>query len=133
MSRPTARQGDPVTGTDMHIVLVPSPGGPVPTPLPHPFAGQLTEDLSRDVLVDGRPVATTGSVARNQPPHLPTPPGTAFQVPPANRGTVQSGSATVLVNGRPLARQGDTVATCNDPVDLPVGTIAGGSPTVVAG
>ena len=133
MSRPAARQGDPVTGVDTHIVLVPSPGGPVPTPLPHPFAGKLTDGLSSNVLIDGRPAATSGSVARNQPPHLPTPPGTAFQVPPANRGTVQTGSATVLVNGRALARQGDTVVTCNDPADLPAGMIAAGSPRVVAG
>lgn len=133
MSRPAARHGDPVSGVDTHIVLVPSPGGPVPTPLPHPFAGQLTDGLSPDVLVDGLSAATTGSIARNQPPHLPTPPGTAFQLPPANRGTVQSGSATVLVNGKPMARHGDTVATCNDPVDLPAATITGGSPTVVAG
>jgi len=131
MSQPAARQHDPVTAVDTHIVMVPSPGGPVPTPLPHPFAGQLVENLSGDVLVNGLPAATVGSVARAIPPHIPTPPGTAFQIPPRNRGTVQAGSGTVLVNGKAAARQGDTVTTCNDPVDLPVGAVTGGSPTVL--
>lgn len=133
MGLPAARQQDPVTAVDTHIVLVPSTGGPVPTPLPHPFSGQLIESLSADVMIDGLPAATVGSVARAMPPHLPTPPGTGFQMPPRNRGMVQSGSGTVLIDGKPAARQSDTVLTCNDPVDLPVGTITGGSPTVWIG
>lgn len=134
MGQPAARQTDPVTGVDTHIVMVPAPpGAPTPTPLPHPFAGQLTEALSTDVLIDGLPAATVGSVAHNLPPHLPTPPGTAFQKPPSNRGTVTTGSATVLINGNGAARVGDTVQTCNDPVDSPVGTITAGSATVMIG
>lgn len=134
MGQPAARQTDPVTGVDTHIVLVPAPPAPpVPTPLPHPFAGQLLDALSGDVLVDGLPAATVGSVAHNLPPHLPTPPGTAFQMPPSNRGTVTLGSTTVLINGKGAARMGDTVRTCNDPVDAPVGTISAGSATVMIG
>lgn len=133
MSQPAAGQGHPVVATDTHIVLVPSSGGPVPTPLPHPFAGQLLEGLSTDVLVGGRPAATVGSVAHNLPPHVPTPPGTSFQRPPTNRGTVRVGSATVLVNGKGAARQGDPVVTCNDPAEAPVGTITVGDPSVVIG
>lgn len=133
MGQPAARQSDTVAGVDVHIVLVPSPGGPVPTPLPHPFAGRLVEQLSADVLIDGLPAATVGGVARNLPPHLPTPPGTAFQMPPRNQGTVQMGSLTVLVNGKGLGRLGDPLMTCNDPADLPAGTITTGSVTVVVG
>jgi uncharacterized Zn-binding protein involved in type VI secretion len=133
MGLPAARQGDPVTGVDIHIVMVPSPGGPVPTPLPHPFSGQLLDGLASDVLINGLPAAVMGSVARNLPPHLPTPPGTAFQVPPRNQGTVQMGSTTVLIGGKGAARQGDPVMTCNDPADLPAGTITGASPTVMIG
>jgi uncharacterized Zn-binding protein involved in type VI secretion len=70
MPQPAARQNDPVTGTDTHILMVPSPGGPVPTPTP-------------------------------------------------------------LVNGKPLARVGDQVATCHDPADLPTGTITAGSADVL--
>jgi uncharacterized Zn-binding protein involved in type VI secretion len=71
----------------------------------------------------GKPAATLGSTADNQPSHIPTPPGTGFQKPPANRGTVQAGSPTVRINGKPAARNGDRALTCNDPVDLPVGTV----------
>jgi uncharacterized Zn-binding protein involved in type VI secretion len=46
-----------------------------------------------------------------------------FQSPPANRGRVQVGSATVRINGRPAARNGDPALTCNDPSDLPAGTV----------
>ena len=30
MGQPAAKQGDQITAVDMHIVMVPSPGGPVP-------------------------------------------------------------------------------------------------------
>ena len=132
MSQPAARQNDPVMGTDTHILMVPSPGGPVPTPTPLPFSGQLMTGLSADVLINGLPAAVQGSVAQNMPPHIAPPPAT-FSKPPTNQGTVMAGSATVLVNGKPLARLGDQVATCNDPADLPVATIAAGSPDVLAG
>lgn len=134
MGPPAARQGDPVTGVDIHLVLVPAPPGPpVPTPLPHPFSGTLTSGLSSDVFIDALPAAVLGSVATNSPPHLPTPPGTSFVIPPRNQGTVQIGSVTVLINGKPAARAGDPVLTCNDPVDAPAGSIVSGSPTVLIG
>ena len=38
MGQPAAKQGDQVMATDTHIVMIPSPGGPVPTPLPHPLS-----------------------------------------------------------------------------------------------
>jgi uncharacterized Zn-binding protein involved in type VI secretion len=132
MPQPAARQGDPVTGTDLHIVLVPSPGGPVPTPTPLPFAGKLMSGLSTDVFINGLPAATVNSVAQNLPPHLP-PPGTSFSKPPANLGTVILGSVTVLVNGKGVARVGDQVKTCNDPVDAPTSAITAGSANVLVG
>jgi len=132
MPQPAARQNDPVTGSDVHILLVPSPGGPVPTPTPLPFTGQLMTSLSTDVLINGLPAAVQGSVAQNMPPHMAPPPAT-FSKPPTNQGTVVTGSPTVLVNGKPLARLGDPVLTCNDPVDAPVGTISAGSPDVLVG
>jgi uncharacterized Zn-binding protein involved in type VI secretion len=132
MPQPAARQNDPVTGTDTHILLVPSPGGPVPTPTPLPFTGQLMTGLSTDVLIDGLPAAIQGSVAQNMPPHIAPPPAT-FSKPPTNQGRVVTGSPTVLVNGKPLARLGDPVLTCNDPADLPAGAISAGSPDVLVG
>ncbi len=132
MRQPAARRNDPVIATDTHILMVPSPGGPVPTPTPLPFTGQLVDGLSTDVMINGLPAAVQGSVARNMPPHV-APPPTTFGKPPTNQGRVLVGSQTVLVNDKPLARVGDQVMTCNDPVDAPVGTITAGSPDVLVG
>ena len=123
MGQPAAKQGDRIVATDTHIVMVPSPGGLVPTPLPHPFVGIIAGGLSSDVKIAGKPAATVDSTADAAPAHIPTPPGTAFQNPPANKATIQVGSPTVKVNGKSAARNGDTAATCNDPTDLPVGTV----------
>jgi uncharacterized Zn-binding protein involved in type VI secretion len=123
MGLPAAKQGDRVAANDVHVVMVPSPSGPTATPLPHPFAGVLNGGLSADVRICGRPAATVGSTAVNTPPHLPSPPGTSFQRPPANKATIQQGSRTVRINGKPAARAGDKALTCNDPVELPAGTV----------
>jgi len=122
MGQPAAKRGDRVVAVDTHVVMVPGTP-PAPTPLPHPFSGVLSDGLSADVKISGLPAATVGSVANNTPPHVPTTPGTAFQRPPANKGTVQQGSATVMINGKPAARAGDKALTCNDPVDVPAGTV----------
>lgn len=121
MGQPAAKQGDRVLATDTHVVMIPSPGGPVPTPLPHPFVGMLDGSLSSDVLIEGKPAATVGSTATNTPAHVPQ--GGPFQSPPSNRGTVRIGSATVRINGLAAARNGDPADTCNDPADVPVGTV----------
>ena len=123
MGMPAAKQGDQIVATDIHIVMVPSPGGPVPTPLPHPFVGIVDNGLSSDVKIMGLPAATVDSTATNTPGHIPTPPGTSFQKPPANRATIKIGSPTVRINGKMVARHGDMALTCNDPSDLPVGTV----------
>lgn len=116
MGKFAAKQGDQIVAVDMHIVMVPSPSGTVPTPLPHPFSGMLDGNLSQNVKIEGRPAATVGSTASNQPPHIPTPPGTSFQIPPQNQATILMGSGTVMINGKPAARMGDQVQTCADPV-----------------
>nr|QNO53401.1 hypothetical protein JNHLJEBA_00011 [Methanosarcinales archaeon ANME-1 ERB6] len=121
MGQPGAKQGDKVVATDTHIILVPSPSGPVPTPLPHPFSGIINGNLSPNVKIMGLPAATVGSTAQNLPPHIPQ--GGPFQKPPSNRATIQIGSPTVKINSKPAARNGDTAITCNDPVDLPGGKV----------
>jgi uncharacterized Zn-binding protein involved in type VI secretion len=123
MGMPAAKQGDQVVGIDTHIVMVPAAPSPTPTPLPHPFAGLLDGGLSQNVRIMGKAAATVGSTASNQPPHIPTPPGTAFQKGPANKATIKIGSATVKINGKAAARAGDPADTCNDPTDLPVGKV----------
>ena len=121
MGQPAAKKGDHIIGTDTHIVMIPSPGGPVPTPLPHPFTGQIDDALSSDVNIDGQPAAVVGSKASNMPSHIPQ--GGPFQTPPKDKAEIQMGSSSVFINGKAAARNGDTALTCNDPADAPVGTV----------
>lgn len=107
---------------DVHVVLVPTPVGPVPTPTPHPFNGVISNNLSNDVFIEEKPAATVDSVAINTPPHIPIG-GPSFQKPPSNQGKVIVGSTGVFINGKPAARSGDTAITCNDPVDAPLGKV----------
>jgi len=133
MGKMAAKQGDQIVAVDMHIVMVPSPSGAVPTPLPHPFSGMLDGNLSQDVKIEGRPAATVGSTASNQPPHIPTPPGTTFQIPPTNQGTIMMGSGTVMINGKPAARMGDQVQTCADPMPNTSGQLIAAGTVMIGG
>lgn len=131
MGVPAAKMGDTVTGVDIHIIMIPSPGGPVPTPLPHPFSGKITGGCSTDVLIGGQPAAVIGSTATNAPPHIPQ--GGPFQKPPTNDGTVTGpGSPTVLINNKPAAKTGDQVMTCNDPAPAPTSAIVAVGTVLVA-
>lgn len=95
----------PVVGIDIHWVFVPSPAGPIPTPLPHPFTGIIKDWLGAaigaaisgalsavlgsgfqgPVLINNIPAANTGTDGTNTPvmPHFPTPPGTSWAPVPA--------------------------------------------------
>lgn len=133
MGQPAARQTDQVTGSDTHLVLVPSPTGTVPTLITgFPFSGQIGSKTWSDVKIVGRPAATVDSVAQNVPPHVP-PPGTSFARSPSNRGTVSSGSSSVKIHGKAAARLGDPVRTCNDPTDKDAATITSGASSVRIG
>jgi uncharacterized Zn-binding protein involved in type VI secretion len=121
MAQPAAKLGDQVVGTDVHIVMVPSAGGPVPTPRSMPFTGRIMSGCSADVLIEGKPAAIHGSVAINQPPHVPA--GGTFAHPPDNRGTLIAVDPMVLVNNKPLARAGDKALTCNDPAPAPTAAV----------
>jgi uncharacterized Zn-binding protein involved in type VI secretion len=129
MSPPAAKQGDQVNAIDMHLI---QPPGPTPPLLvPHPFTGIITGGLSSNVMIQGMPAATIGSTATNTPPHIPL--GGTFVIPPSNQGTIMRGSATVVINSKPAARSGDTATTCNDPVDLPVGTVVAVATVLIGG
>ena len=119
MGMSAAKKGDQVVATDMHLIQPPLPAPPVLTP--HPFTGIIDGGLSSNVNIMGMPAATLNSTATNTPPHVPI--GGTFVKPPANKGTIQTGSGTVFINGKPAARNGDTAMTCNDPNDLPVGKV----------
>ncbi|KCZ70548.1 hypothetical protein ANME2D_02568 [Candidatus Methanoperedens nitroreducens] len=131
MGQPAAKQGDQVMATDTHIIMIPSPSGAVPTPLPHPFVGILDGDLSSDVNIMGMPAATVDSTASNLPPHIPQ--GGPFQNPPSNKATVKLGSTTVKINGKMAARNGDMAMTCNDPSDLPAGKVIAVGTVLIGG
>jgi uncharacterized Zn-binding protein involved in type VI secretion len=124
MKQPAAKQGDKIMAIDTHIIVIPGVG---PTPMPHPFNGIITGNLSTNVKIMGMPAATQGSTAINVPIHVPAGAG-PFQNPPSNKGEISAGSLTVRINGKPAARNGDRALTCNDspaglPVNLPVGTV----------
>ncbi len=131
MGSPAAKEGDKVVGIDTHIVMIPSPVGPVPTPTPMPFNGILCGELASTVFVDNASVAVEGSVAQNMPPHIPA--GGPFQRPPKNQAKVCEASSTVIVDGKGVARQGDYARTCNDPEDAPNGAVIAASTVFVGG
>jgi uncharacterized Zn-binding protein involved in type VI secretion len=129
MGQPAAKQGDTIVAIDIHLIQPPATSPPVP--VPHPFNGLIDGGLSTNVKIEGRPAATLGSTATNTPPHVPI--GGTFVNLPRNQGRIIRGSATVLINGQPAARAGDTALTCNDPADLPVGTVVAVSTVLIGG
>ena len=129
MGQPAARQGDRITAIDTHMIQPPGPTSPVP--VPHPFSGIIDGGTSADVTIGGAAAATKDSTATNTPPHLPI--GGSFVNPPSNKGTIATGSMTVTINGKPAARAGDTAKTCNDPTDLPVGTVVAAGTVTIGG
>jgi uncharacterized Zn-binding protein involved in type VI secretion len=133
MGLPAATKDSQVVGVDIHIVMVPTPAGQVPVPLPHPFVGKITGGTASTVKLGGKPAATKDSTAENSPKHIAMPPGVSFQKSPANKGTVMLASSTVKAAGKGIARVGDMVKTCNDPADAPVSVIVGPAGTVMVG
>jgi len=129
-SEPVAKRGDRVVGVDTHIVLVPSPTGPVPTPMPMAFDGELVADPCATVFVDGEALALEASTAQNRPGHVPA--GGTFQQPPSNLATVARGSESVFADNRAVARSKDPARCCNDVPDDETGHVIADS-TVFAG
>lgn len=131
MGQPAAKQADQIMATDIHIIMIPAGTATVPTPLPHPFTGIINGSLSSDVNIMGMPAATVDSTATNTPSHIPQ--GGPFQSPPSNKATIKLGSTTVKINGKMAARNGDMAMTCNDPSDLPSGTVMAVGTVLIGG
>jgi uncharacterized Zn-binding protein involved in type VI secretion len=131
MGQAAAKQGDRILATDTHIILVPAGSGTIPTPLPHSYTGVINGNVSSNVKIMGMLAATAGSTATNLPPHVPQ--GGPFQKTPSNKGTIKMGSATVKINGKMAARNGDMAMTCNDPADLPVGKVVAAGTVMIGG
>ena len=120
MPHPAAKASDKIVATDTHLVQG------VPTPMP--FSGTIDGNLSANVLIEHKWAAMVDSSATNTPSHTPPP-----DKVPSNSGTIIVGSSTVLINWRAAARDGDTAKTCNDPADLPVGSVVASSTVLVGG
>ena len=128
---PIARKNDSIVGLDTHVVMVPSPSGQVPTPMPFNFSGSINGGLATSVKADDLPVAVVGSTADNSPPHIPT--GGSFQKSPKDKATVVDGSGTVFADDKKVARKGDAADSCDDLGASKNAHVTGGSGTVVAG
>lgn len=135
MGKPGAKKMDQivsVTPGDVHIIMIPSPGGPVPTPIPHPCTSIIKDKVAEKVKVMGQPGAVKGSISQHTPPHIPMGPG-PFQKPPANKGEIVTASSNVFYEGKEAAMLGDTGKMCADPSDAPVGKVIGTAATVLVG
>jgi uncharacterized Zn-binding protein involved in type VI secretion len=114
MGKPAAVLTDQVMGMCLHTYqsTTPSPGGPVPTPVPMnlPFVGKIVGPGAPTVLICGKPASVFGDNVVNTAIHPPVGgasiPGPA--VPPAtNKATIAlQCSTTVLIGGKPATVMG---------------------------
>jgi RHS repeat-associated protein len=113
-----AKHLDPLVGLDTHIILIPTPAGPVPTPLPHPYVGILFDPfdyapfVGASTYINGLPRGVAGTNGKAMPPHIPM--GGPFAKPPTNESEIFMGSATVLTDGDPQSFLGLPVLSCQD-------------------
>jgi RHS repeat-associated protein len=118
MGQPAAKHLDPVVGVDTHIILIPTPGGPVPTPIPHPYVGMLFDPMDyvpkigSTINVNGLPRAIAGTAGTALPPHVPM--GGPFAKPPSNESEMFMGSSTVIAEGEPMSYAALPVLSCQD-------------------
>ena len=131
---------DPVLGLDIHLVMMPTPAGPVPTPIPLPFVGMVFDPVGVAlgsaigmalgagpglVLVNNLPATNAGTAVTNllTLPHLPAP-GVAFAAgKPGNDAELFFGSLNVSLGGSLGVRLGDIALSCSDPVRLPTSVV----------
>ena len=121
MGTPAAVAGDQITGICVGHQTISPVGNPIPAP-PMPFAAPLTTGLSTSVLIGGKPAAVVGSGGLAVPPHVGLHASDPFMAPPMQRGTVVSGSPTVLVEGKPLATMSSSCTMCMGPATSLVAT-----------
>jgi hypothetical protein len=115
---PAAKHFDPVLGVDIHIILIPTPVGPVPTPLPHPFVGIIMDPfdyapiIGATVMVNNIPRAQAGTAGIAVPPHIPM--GGPFAKPPGNECEMFMGSTIVEVDGDAFSYLALPAISCHD-------------------
>ena len=111
-----ATQDDKVMGFDTHIMVIPSGPSTTTAPLPHPFIGKITDEISDNVKIKDKGVATKGSKAKHDDSmHMQLPGTIQFQNSPKCEGEVTGGTGSkVKVNGKEVAVIGSQITTCND-------------------
>jgi uncharacterized Zn-binding protein involved in type VI secretion len=132
LGKPAAVVTDSVMGQCMHTYqsMSPSPGGPVPTPVPMnlPFVGKIIGPGAATVLICGKPASLLGDNVVNTAIHPPVGgasiPGPAIP-PTTNKATiVLQCSMTVLICNKPAVVMGSqTTPEC--------GLAPGGGPAKV--
>jgi uncharacterized Zn-binding protein involved in type VI secretion len=118
--------GDQITGACPVHQLIGPLGVPVPTP-GLPFAAPLLMGCSTTTTINGKPIVLVGANGMNTPPHVGLHATDPFMVPTLQMGTVVASTATVLVEGRPIAVTG---ASCTMCAGAP-GMLAGSSDVMV--
>lgn len=122
---------DPVLGVDIHILLVPTPAGPVPTPLPLPFTGIVLDPAGAainaalggsTVLAGGMPATHCGTAVVNLPPHIPAP-GPPQTGKFDNDAKLLFGALNVSICGNLAVRLGDIALSCGDPTRMPTSVV----------
>lgn len=109
---------DPVIGIDVHIVLIPTPAGPVPTPLPHPFIGLMLNPLDwipffNSIRINYMPAAGVASNAMNAPPgHIPQG-GPWMKGTVGNEAMIMLGSSNTTGGGKLMAIGPMIVLSCS--------------------
>ena len=107
-----ARLGDTVQGTTAGE----HSGHDTPHP-PMPFSGEITGGCSGDVLINGIPAATVGSITTERDGCCGS-----------SSGSIAVGSSSVFINGKPAARNGDALAAHSGS-----GSVSSGSSDVLIG
>ena len=120
-----AKHLDPIVGVDVHIILIPTPAGPVPTPIPTPYVGMVFDPvdylpfIGATVYINGLPRAQAGTGGIALVPHLPL--GGPFgPPPPTNESEVFMGSSSVAVDGDAQSHLGLPVLSCQS-IGMPTG------------
>jgi uncharacterized Zn-binding protein involved in type VI secretion len=97
-----------------HLIPNPSTGAPQPAP-PMPFSAPLLKNLVLTVLIHDKPAAVVGSTGLNTPPHTGLHGSDPFVAAPQQQARVLSGSAMVLIGGKPAATVQSTCTCCTVP------------------
>jgi uncharacterized Zn-binding protein involved in type VI secretion len=130
MGVPAAVLGDKITTTcvgHQWIPPPPAPGNPAPAP-PMPFSAPALQGVVSSVLIEGKPAVVAGCTGLNTPPHVGLHISDPKMAPPAQSGSVVTGSNTVLAGGLPLANLSSSCTACFGPA-----TLAATAATVLVG